>query len=121
MYKIFGLILLAITLILCVSIYQDFAIMHYGKKIEVRVIDIPVSCDSSYKSFKPYFRFRYKGKEYTKNIKGSYCGSLKPDDLITLKTDEDYSSFVYVEETLTMEYLVVIFLGIMSLIIMKKK
>lgn len=121
MYKIFGAVLILISIAISINSYEKFAAINNGKEIEVTVIDIPVSCKASNSSLKAYFKFRYNGNDYTKMIKGKYCDILKPNMLIKLKTNGEKSVFVYLEENLTMQYITVISLLLIGILFLFKK
>ncbi len=121
MYKIFGIILIGISVAICVSSYKKFNTIYNGKEVEVRIIDVPVSCEVSNRTLKSYFRFSYKGKEYTKNIKGKYCDILKKAKILKLKTNSDNSVFVFKDEQLTMQYITIISLFLIGILFLLKK
>ncbi|WP_417872682.1 hypothetical protein [Xanthomarina gelatinilytica] len=121
MYKIGGALLILISLAICINSYKKFDAIQNGKEVEVRVIDVPVSCEVSNRTLKSYFRFEYNDKEYTKNIKGEYCDILKRAKTINLKTNTDNSVFVYPNEKLTMQYITVFSLLIIGIVFLFKK
>lgn len=121
MYRLFGLILLAIAFAISVNSYEKFNIINNGEVVIVRVIGIPVSCEVSSNTLKPYFKFYYKGKEYSKNLKGEYCDTLKPDGILELKTNQKEKTFVYLNESLTKQYISIIVLILIGLVFILKR
>ncbi|TYA74819.1 hypothetical protein [Seonamhaeicola marinus] len=121
MSKISALILVFIALAITINSYKKFNTIHKGKEVEVVIVNIPVSCDVSNKNLKPYFKFSYNGKVYIKNIKGEYCDILKKTKTLKLKTNSDNSVFVYLDESLIMEYVAVIFLLLISVFLLKNQ
>jgi hypothetical protein len=96
--KFLGKILILVSIILFIGIYKKINIYFNGELVEVKVTEIPISCDISTKSLKPHFKFYFKNNTYSKNLKGDYCKNVNVNDVIKLKTNKDYSSFIYPDE-----------------------
>lgn len=110
-----GFLVLIISVILLWKTIEKKNILLNGIEIEARVVDIPVSCETSSKNLKPFFRFEYNNKEYTKNIKGSYCKTLEIGRLVKLKTNTENSIFVFTDENINKEFIfgfVLLLLGV---------
>ena len=120
MYKIFGIILLGISIAISFNSYKKFDAIHNGKEVEVTIINIPISCEVSNKTLKPYFRFSYNQKQYTKNIEGKYCNTLKQMKTLKLKTNSDNSIFVYIDENLTIQYITILLLAFIGILFLLK-
>ncbi len=121
MYKIGGVILILISFVISFNNYKKFDALHNGKEVEVIITNIPVSCEVSNKSLKPYFKFSYNQRIYTKNIEGKYCDILKNTRTLKLKTNFDNSIFVYTDETLIMDYITIIILLLIGILFLLKK
>lgn len=97
-----------ITIISIVLLWRTIEKKHIllnGKEIEVRIVEIPVSCTTSSKELKAFFRFEYNNEKYTKNIKGSYCQTLKIGHFVKLKTNSENSIFVFTDENINTEFI----------------
>ncbi|MEK6153139.1 hypothetical protein WIW50_07765 [Flavobacteriaceae bacterium 3-367] len=120
MYRVFGSIFMAIAIAIAINSYEKFNIIRNGEVVEVSIKDIPVSCKVSNKSIKAYFNFYYEGQQYSKNIKGRYCDTLEPGQLLKLKTNRKKKTFVYLDESLTMQYVSIISLAFLGILIFLK-
>lgn len=98
-----GGLIVIISIIGLFRIIEKKEIQLNGKEIEVRIVDIPVSCKESSKWLKPYFKFEYNNKKYSKNIKGKYCKILENSRIIILKTNSDNSIFIFPDENINRE------------------
>lgn len=98
-----GVIIIIISLSLLYNSIRKKSVEFYGQEIKVSVIDIPISCDVSSKDLKAFFRFLYKNKTYSKNLKDKYCELVKTNKTINLKTNSDNSIFIYVDENVNKE------------------
>lgn len=99
-----GLIVIISTIVLFRTIEKKY-IQLKGKEIEVRIVDIPVSCRTSSKELKPFFRFEHNNKTYSKNIKGKYCKILEENRTVTLKTNSNNSIFVFPDENINKDFI----------------
>lgn len=67
-------------------------------RVEVKIIDVPKDCEQgSYRS-KPYFRFMHNGEIHVKDISNDYCDEIINNETIVLKTNKEYSSFLFENE-----------------------
>ena len=115
-----GCIIIAISIALLFNTVEKKSVELNGEEIEVRIVDIPVSCSTSSKELKAFFRFEYKGKIHSKNIKDKYCQILKDSRVIKLKTNSDNSVFIFVDENINKEFIFKIVLLIIGLLICYK-
>ncbi len=106
---------------IAISSFEKMSVIHNGMEIEVMVIDIPVPCKKSNKALKAYFKFKYKNKIYSKNIKGKYCQTLKKNKIIRLKTNSNGSTFVYPDENLLIQYISIVILFFVGVLFLLKK
>lgn len=121
MYKILGVIIVLLSIIFSIGVYKKLDTLNNGEKITVYVIDIPRPCKNAYKSFKPYFRFSYNDRVFTKNIKGDYCRTLAKGDEVTLITNSDNSFFVYPNENFKPDIVAIILFYAFGLFLFFKK
>lgn len=121
MYKILGILVLLLSIVFSIGVYKKIDTLNNGKKITAYVIDIPRPCKNAYKSFKPYFKFRYNDSIFTKNIIGDYCRTLEIGDEITLITKSGSSFFVYPNENFKSEVVVVVLLYVFGFFLFLKK
>jgi hypothetical protein len=121
MYKILGVIIVLLSIIFSIGVYKKIDTLNNGEKITAYVIDIPRPCKNAYKSFKPYFRFSYNDRVFTKNIKGDYCRTLAKGDEIMLITKSGSSFFVYPNENFKSEVVVIILFYAFGLFLFFKK
>jgi predicted protein tyrosine phosphatase len=92
-----------------------------GKVVDVEVIEIPISCKHSSRGAKAYFVFTYNGKKHSKNLNKKYCEILENKKIIQLKTNSDYSVFVYLDESFTIEFISIFLLLIIGIVFIFKK
>lgn len=90
--------------------FDKFKILEKGQKIEVTITDIPVTCKVSNKSLKAYFKFSYKEKEYSKNLKDKYCSTIKTGDKLNLITNKEETIFLYPDENVNRNLISLTFL-----------
>jgi hypothetical protein len=96
-----GIFLCVITVAIAFKDKEKFLLLTKGEIIEVTVLDIPVPCDLRNRKIKPFFRFEYDNKIYSKNLKNEYCESLVRSESILLKTNKEKSLFIYTDESIT--------------------
>ncbi|WP_146250823.1 hypothetical protein [Nonlabens dokdonensis] len=120
-YKMGGILLILISISTSFNSYKKYDAIFYGRDVIVPVLDIPISCKSSNKSVKAYFTFIYNGIEYSKNIKGEYCGLLERNKTVKLKINSDNSVFVYPNEKMTMQIISIVILFIIGILFLLKQ
>lgn len=79
-------------------------IQEGNKRVWVTILDVPEDCDD-YDSYRdsPHFRFALDGRVYYKDIIAEYCNKLKKNDTLLLKTNDDYSGFLFENEDVSSE------------------
>lgn len=108
-----GIIIIVISLITLKYNLDKVNVYNFGKEVMVDIIDIPVPCNTSNKSVRPFFRFKHNNKIYSKNFEGNYCDFLKTNKSLILKTNDKNTIFVYPDERVYSEfYLNIIFIPI---------
>ncbi len=78
--------------------FDKYRILNDENFVEVIIIDVPVSCNTSNKSLHAYFRFYHNNKMYSKRLKDKYCNTLNPGDKIFLATNSEQDIFLYKDE-----------------------
>lgn len=110
-----GVLIVIISIFLLIKNFEKLSVYTHGKEVKVDVVDIPISCDTSNKNLKAFFRFKYKDNIYSKRIVGKYCDLLKNTKTLSLKTNSDNTIFVYQDEGICSELysnIVLMFIGI---------
>jgi len=97
---IFSLIVFGL-LFLIKKDFDKFLVLKSGKEVAVVVTDIPVTCKISNKTLHTYFEFLCNGKRYTKNLNGAYCSSILVGGKLKLKTNEDETIFLFLDENIS--------------------
>lgn len=121
LYKVLGTILIVISLIISIGAIKDFKTMNSGKIVEVEVLKVLTSCRISNSSLSPRFRFLFKNKTYTKNIKGKYCDIIRAGVRIELKTNKDNTVFLYPNENILLDNIANVVLFIIGILFLFKK
>lgn len=95
-----GIALCFISILVAFTNKDKIELFKTGENIVVRVVDIPLPCHLRSRKIRPYFKFEYQNKVYSKNLKDHYCDSLRIGDTIRLKTNKERSLFVFTDEKL---------------------
>lgn len=96
-----GIFISLIAIFITIKDKEKISLLSNGQIIEVEIIDVPVSCKGRNRKIKPFFRFKYDDKIYSKNLKDNYCESILKSTNIFLKTNVNKTLFVYTDENIT--------------------
>ncbi len=121
MYKVSGIILIAISIIISIGGVMDYKTMKTGKIVKVEVLEVLTSCNERNRTKSPSFRFIFKNKTHTKNIKGKYCNIIKAGAVIELKTNSDNTIFLYPNENILLDNLANVGLFLVGFLFLFKK
>lgn len=100
-YLFGGIIICVISIGIGIKNKEKISVITSGQIIEVEIVDVPVPCNLRNRKIKPFFRFIYKNRIYSKNLKDEYCDSIVDGEIISLKTNSSENIFVFTNETLT--------------------
>lgn len=96
--------------------YKKKEVLLQGEEVNVAI----VSYQSYSGKIKGSFKFQYKGKRYSKDLKGEFYQEVKNNRTIQLKTNSDNSIFLHPDENIEREMIYVTILLLLGTIILYK-
>lgn len=96
--------------------YQDYHIEKNGVVVKMKLIHIPTSCIGAKV---PYFiKFEYNGDVYDKKVRGDFCEKHHVGEIFDIKMLEGQDHILWPDESLIIDMLGSVALGIVGLFFM---
>lgn len=111
-----GILLIVISFLGFLRNYKKKEVLLQGEEVNVAI----VSYQSYSGKIKGSFKFQYKGKRYSKDLKGEFYQEVKNNRTIQLKTNSDNSIFLHPDENIEREMIYVTILLLLGTIILYK-
>lgn len=95
--------------------YENFKIDQNGTIVKMEIIKLPISCSGT--KINHYATLLYEGQSFVKRIPAGYCDNHRLGEMIEMKYLEGATNILFPNESLWLEFISSILIGLFGLVI----